>query len=271
MERPYTLITKLCMLIDPFTIIAQIFNFLILVALLKRFLYKPITQAMEARSQRIERQLAAAANKEQDAQAAKQLYLQKQQQLEVQKQEWLTQARQEVDLKKEELTQIAIADINLVRSQWYRDFESDRLQLSGEIRDRLTEQIIFTVRKALVDLAKASLETEIIATFIERLYHLNSLQTQTIHSLPIPEQQHLITIRSSFTITEEPKARLIEAIREQISAKAEVKFELNPDLICGIELRDRGYKISWNIQHYLTELETATSKVLNENHNQKMS
>ena len=48
------------MLIDPFIVIAQIINFLILVVLLKRFLYQPITKAMEARAQRIERQLEEA-------------------------------------------------------------------------------------------------------------------------------------------------------------------------------------------------------------------
>lgn len=253
------------MLIDPFTIIAQIVNFLILVVLLKRFLYKPITQAMSARSQRIERQLAMAASKEQNAEAEKELYLQKQRELEAQKQEWLTQATKEVESKKEELTQTAILDVEQMRSQWYRDFERDRQQLTNKIRKDLTKQITSTARKALVDLAKANLEAEIIDTFIERLYNLNSLQSEIISTAPIPEEQHLITIRSSFTIENEQKNRLVKAIREQITAEAEVKFEIDPNFICGIELRDRGYKISWNLEHYLTELELATEKVLAEN------
>lgn len=58
------------MLIDPFVVIAQIINFLILVALLERFLYKPITQAMSVRSPRIERQLAAV-SKEHNAEEEK--------------------------------------------------------------------------------------------------------------------------------------------------------------------------------------------------------
>lgn len=255
------------MLIDPFTIIAQIINFLILVALLKRFLYKPITQAMEARSQRIERQLATAAIKEKEAQAEKELYLQKQKELEAQKQEWLTQAVREVESKKEELTQTAILDVEQMRSQWYQNFERDRQHLTNKIRNDLTKQITFTARKALVDLAKANLEAEIIDTFIERLYNLNSLQTEIISSAPIPQGQHLVTIRSAFNIGGEQRARLITAIREQIAAEAEVEFEIDDSFICGIELRDRGYKISWNLAHYLTELETATAKVLAENRN----
>lgn len=253
------------MLIDPFTIIAQIVNFLILVALLKRFLYKPITQAMEARSQRIERQLATAASKEQEAETEKELYLQKQKELETQKQEWLTQATKEVESKKEELTQAAVLDVEQMRSQWYQNFERDRQQLTNKIRKDLTKQITFTARKALLDLAKANLEAEIIDTFIERLYHLNLLQAEIISSTPIPEAKHIIKVVSSFAIENEQKNRLVKAIREQIAAEAEVEFEIDTNFICGIELRDRGYKISWNLEHYLTELEIATEKVLAEN------
>ncbi|VEP14546.1 ATP synthase subunit b 2 [Hyella patelloides LEGE 07179] len=256
------------MLIDPFVVIAQIINFLILVALLKRFLYKPITQAMEARSQRIERQLATAAEKEKDAEVEKELYLQKQQELASQKQAWLEQTKQEVEQEKEKLTQQAQAEVNQARSQWYANLEQDRQKFTCELRDRLSQQVAITTRKALSDLANANLETQIIETFIDRLYNLDELQKNTINTAPVPNPRHIINICSSFTIPEEKKERVITAIREQIAANAEVQFEIVTDFICGIELRDRGYKISWNLEHYLTELETATAKILTENNNQ---
>ena len=53
------------MLIDWFTVIAQIVNFLILVWLLQRFLYRPILDAIDAREKRIAAALTEAeANKE---------------------------------------------------------------------------------------------------------------------------------------------------------------------------------------------------------------
>jgi len=252
--------TNQAMLIDPFVVVAQIINFLILVALLKRFLYKPITQAMDGRSQRIERQLAAAASKEQDAETEKELYLQKQRELEAQKQKWLESAKQSVIKEQEELTQTAIAEVNLRRSQWYKDFERDRHKLSHEIRDRLSQQISLAIRKALADLANANLEGQIVETLINRLYNLNDSQLNTIRAAPVPNPHHVITIFSSFTIPDDRKEYLTAAIREQIASDAEIQFEIKPDLICGIELRDRGYKISWNVENYLRELEASTIK-----------
>ena len=46
------------MLIDWFTVGAQALNFLVLVWLLKRFLYQPILDAIDAREKRIAKELA---------------------------------------------------------------------------------------------------------------------------------------------------------------------------------------------------------------------
>ena len=60
------------MLIDWFTVGAQVLNFLILVWLMKRFLYRPILRAIDAREKRIAAELAdavaekASARKERD-------------------------------------------------------------------------------------------------------------------------------------------------------------------------------------------------------------
>jgi F-type H+-transporting ATPase subunit b len=253
------------MLIDPFVVIAQIINFLILVALLKRFLYKPITQAMSARSQRIERQLAAAATKEQDAEAQKELYWQKQQELARQKQKWLEEAKQEVELEKESLTQSALSEVDAMRSQWYKDFERDRQKLVKEIRDRLSHQITLATRKAISDLANADLEAQIIEMFIARLYNLSDSHLNAMGAAPIPHPHHVINLYSSFVISDHQKERLTATVREQIAAEAEVLFEIEEDLICGIELRYGGYKLSWNLEDYLTKLETEMTGILAKN------
>ena len=56
------------MLIDWFTVGAQALNFIILVWLLKRFLYKPILNAVDAREKRIAAELADANAKKAEAQ-----------------------------------------------------------------------------------------------------------------------------------------------------------------------------------------------------------
>ena len=57
------------MLIDGFTVVAQIINFLILLFLLRRFLYGPIIKIMEERQAKIAAQLAEAKQLKETAEA----------------------------------------------------------------------------------------------------------------------------------------------------------------------------------------------------------
>ena len=65
------------MLIDWFTVVAQAINFLILVWLMKRYLYQPILKALDAREQRIAAELADADAKKAEAQAAREEFRRK--------------------------------------------------------------------------------------------------------------------------------------------------------------------------------------------------
>ncbi|MCA1796368.1 MAG: hypothetical protein LC645_02300 [Geobacteraceae bacterium] len=66
------------MLIDNFTVIAQLINFLILVWLLKRFLYQPVLRAVDAREARLQEQQQQAQEEQNQAQELKHELEQKQ-------------------------------------------------------------------------------------------------------------------------------------------------------------------------------------------------
>lgn len=84
------------MLIDWFTVAAQTVNFLILVWLLKRFLYKHILDAIDAREKRIATELADADTKRAEAKLQRDDFEQKNQTFDKQRQEMLTKATEEV-------------------------------------------------------------------------------------------------------------------------------------------------------------------------------
>ena len=63
--------------VDWFTVIAQILNFLVLVWLLKRFLYKPVLNAIDEREKKIASELEDAAIHKAEARKEKEKFLQK--------------------------------------------------------------------------------------------------------------------------------------------------------------------------------------------------
>ena len=88
------------MLIDWFTVISQIINFLILIFLLKRFLYRPILKAIDAREERITNELQAAELQKSEAAKNEKKYQDLLNSLEANKTELITKAEDEVALKK---------------------------------------------------------------------------------------------------------------------------------------------------------------------------
>ena len=75
------------MKINWFTVIAQIINFLILVWLLKKFLYKPVLDAIDAREKKIVSRLEDAKTKKEEAKKEQDEFNEKNKQFDEQKKE----------------------------------------------------------------------------------------------------------------------------------------------------------------------------------------
>ena len=213
------------MLVSPFTVIAQIINFLILVALLKRFLYKPIITAMEKREREIVRRLEEAALQIEDAKAKAQLYRQKQQELEEQKESWLAEAKDEVDREKQQLKQQARIEVNEERSKWYQALQREKTNFLQDLRHKIGQQITATTRKILADLANTDLEEQIVSTFIDRLNNLEDSDLKAIQTALRSNLKPAVTIRSGFPISPEKSDRLLNILQKQSAEEVEASVK----------------------------------------------
>ena len=86
------------MQIDYFTTIAQIINFLILVYLLRRFLYRPILKSMDEREQKIISRLKEAEQKKKDAEQEVESYRKMLQELSDKRQDMNAKAAKEAQI-----------------------------------------------------------------------------------------------------------------------------------------------------------------------------
>jgi F-type H+-transporting ATPase subunit b len=155
--------------IDPFTLIAQIINFLILVLLLRRFLYGPIIRTMDERERRIAAELDEAARKEDEAQReARECHAEKVR-LEDSRGEMLTRAQEEAAALKKKMVAEARSEIEENKTKWTRAIEIEKETFLQNLRQRTGEEVYAISRQVITDLANIELERHIIDTFIERL------------------------------------------------------------------------------------------------------
>lgn len=251
------------MLIDSFTIIAQIINFLILVYLLKRFLFNRIIKIMDDRENQITDQM-------QDAEAAKeaaQKELEEQRRIREELQEkWnemLTQAKKDAQKKREELVKDARKKIDEEQKNWSGAILKQRTAFLRDLRHLSCEQVCQISRKVLSDLAGEKLENQLIENFLVQLGKLSKKEKADFVRF-INKDERKIWVNSSFQLTREKESEIRKTLEDIINGQVEINFKVSPDLICGIETRTEGKKISWNIEHYLDGLEEQLKKAFTE-------
>jgi len=251
------------MLIDWFTVGAQALNFLILVWLLKRFLYKPILHAIDAREKRIAAELADADAKKAEAQRERDEFTNKNELFDKQRTELLNRATMDAKAEHQRLLDEARRAADELGAKLREALRTDAQHLHQDIR-RLTQQEVFAIaRKALADLATTSLEEQMGEVFMRRLRELDSQAKEPlVHALKTASDPALV--RSAFELPTEQRTAIRQALNETFSADIAVRFETAPELISGIELAANGQKIAWSITDYLLSLEKGVDELLKE-------
>lgn len=121
------------MLIDWFTVSAQVVNFLVLVWLLKRFLYKPILDAIDAREDRIAAEIADADEKRAEARKERDEFREKNEAFDQQRASLLLEATDEASAERQRLLDEARAAADATTAQRREALEREQQNLNDEI------------------------------------------------------------------------------------------------------------------------------------------
>ncbi|MDQ2860861.1 MAG: F0F1 ATP synthase subunit B [Pseudomonadota bacterium] len=249
------------MLIDWFTVGAQALNFIVLVWLLKRFLYKPILNAVDAREKLIAAKLADADAKDAEAQRERDAFQKKNDAFDHQRAELMTKAADEAKAERRGLLDEARTAADALGKKRQETLRSDAVSLNEAIRRRAQQEVFAIARRALSDLAGASLEDRIGEVFTQRLHAMDPKVkaglAETLKTAPEPA-----LLRSAFELSAAQRGSIQDALNRIFSAEIRVRFEAAPDLVSGIELTTNGQKIAWNIADYLTSLERGVDELV---------
>jgi len=249
------------MLIDWFTVIAQVVNFLILVWLMKRYLYQPILKALAAREQRIAASLADADAKMTEATRQREEYTRKNTEFERERAAVMFKTQDEAGIERNRLFEAARNDADQFRDKLQGRLNGEYNQLRDSIRHRTRDEVFAIARKTLVDLAGITLEERMAEVFISRLQGLGSAEKARLEAL-LKSPDMPVVVRSAFDLAPAQHAEIEAAIRKTLASEAPIQFEIVPDLVSGIELNMQGQKVAWSIGDYLASLEKDAIELL---------
>jgi F-type H+-transporting ATPase subunit b len=251
------------MLIDWFTVGAQALNFLILVWLMKRFLYKPILHAIDEREKRVATELANADAKKAEAQREHDEFQHKNTEFDQQRAALFSKATDEAKAERQRLLDEARKAADALSSKRQETLRNEEQSLHQAIRWRAQQEVFAIVRKALTDLATTSLEERLGEVFTRRLREMDGKAKEALGEA-LKTASGPGVVRSTFDLPADQRAAIQNALNETSSAEVRVRFETAPDLIGGIEFTTNGQKVAWSIADYLASMEKSVGELLQE-------
>jgi len=238
---------------DWFTVIAQILNFLILVALLQRFLYGPIVRAMDRREAEIASRLDAAGRKIAEAEQERERCETLSRELMEAKEKMRAGAREEADGLRRELLEKAREEVERSRELWRESLHGEQESLLRSLRRHICEQACSVARKAVTEMADSSLEERMALCLEQRIRDLSAEDREKL-SVHFRAQGQVIVVRSAFEMNREGRTALVRAVSGLADA-ATLRFEVEPSLLCGVEIVAGGRSLAWNLEEHLEDLE----------------
>jgi F-type H+-transporting ATPase subunit b len=250
-------------LLDWFTIIAQIINFLILLYLLRRFLYRPILDTMQAREDRIAALLEEAELKRKEAEQERQHFEMKNQEF----QENYDQRQREMELSlddwRKDAYRAARKEVDDTLNDWYKTVEEDKETFITSLNQFAVRQTYSIARRAIGDLGGVDLESQLVRTFLDNLKR-QQLDFDNLSNGSGHDENSLLKLRSAFDLPAALQEQLLERLQSHFGKKINLQFETVPSLISGIELVwDSGYTAAWNLRRYLETLQDDLDQQVN--------
>ncbi len=249
--------------IDLFVLAAQIINFLILVFLLKYFLYNRILGAMDAREAKIASRFDEAERLKAEAQQSAQAYDEKNRELKEKAEDLMNQAQKASEHEKAQLMDKVREEVDQVRQRWYETLSREKKAFLEDLRRRAGTYIYDTIRHVLADMANEVLEERMVQVFTSRIREMDQEQQGLLRD-SLKAGGSVIMVRSAFVLNPDQRKVIEEAIRPYVAPKVPIRYEISEAIGAGIEMMAHGYKLSWSIEDYLASLEEKFVRALKE-------
>lgn len=237
--------------IDWWTFVAQIINLIILLFLLRKFLYIPVLKAVETRQKMIADALKKADDARQKAQKITAECEQRLAQIEVQKQQILVEANAKAEEFAQKLMQEAKEQYQVAVIGWQNKVLGEQKAFEAAMQNLIAEYFARFADSALTQMADVHLNDLIVVKFMEKL----QAEKEQLKKMFAGKKQ--LTIVLAQPLSNEILQQIKQFLQENAGVDATVKFvvQQNQELICGIAITAGGQQISWHLADYMQQFQ----------------
>ena len=236
---------------DWLTFALEVVNFLILVWILKRFLYEPVLQTIARRRAAIEKSLSDASVRHAEAEALERRYRDRLADWEKEKQGLREQAATQIEA--ERTRRLAALQETLDKETARRRVMDERQaeEWRGRLERQAMEQGGQFAARLLSRVASCELETRLVALALEDLAQLSGAQLQAVRAACRDGQERMV-VTSAFRLPEPGRQSLVEGLARATACGKEVEFVEDPRLLAGLRIDIGPWVMHANLQDELS-------------------
>ncbi|MCZ0813067.1 MAG: F0F1 ATP synthase subunit delta [Pseudomonadota bacterium] len=241
------------MQIDWLTVAAQIVNFLVLIWLLQRFLYRPITDAMARREARIEERLSDAMSRRKEAEDEAEDLRKKREELEKSKQEMLEEAREEADELRQRLEQDIRDEVEQKRETWHEMLKDERADFVRELQRQAGHKLLNISGRLVAEFTSGKLDDRIAQSFIANLKDLDT-NTRKKMAAAADSADGPALVETAAALETADRGKVTRAIHEEFETDIEVDYRVDDEVLLGVRLTIGEQTVEWSAARHLNRL-----------------
>ena len=236
------------------TVFFQIINFLIIVWILKKYLFKPVLSAMDKREKIIQDRLKEAEKVKLNAENERKRL--EQEILDLEKSKKNVMAETYKTAEKEHALMIKTFNAEMIgkRQAFNEQMLNERDMLQNSIKEITGKAIVQTVSDALQNLTNINIQNLIIDGFIEKIQEGKIRKAQEVKKFYTKNK--IIYVQSSFKLSVKQKTSIKQAFMKLMNIRSiNVEFKTDESILCGLEIVCTPMLISYGMNTYITELQ----------------
>ncbi len=217
------------------TFALQAINFLVLVWLLKRFLFKPVGAIVAERKTEIARVQSEAETARQSAEAARKDFESRQAQIASERQAIIDQARTQLAAERANLIEAARTDIEKLKAAASKRVEEERDTASRELFERSIQIAVGLAQRLLQQFFAPGLDELFLERVLDHLDHLAAADRAAFASEFGRDGAQLI-VTTAYPLSPAGESKWRAALSERLG-HSQITFATDKDLIAGAELK----------------------------------
>lgn len=228
---------------------------------MRKFLYKPVLQAIDKRESLIAEKLINAERKKSDADKLSDDLQNKIKDFDDQRITRINEIKISAQTEHDRLLAEARSAAKASSEKWHKNLNEEATQLQETIINEIQTEVFSFTKKTLRDLANIELETQIIEVFIKKLARVSDEEKEQWKSILKTTSRNVI-LRSAFELSATQLDTIYQAIVHCLGIEIQIQHVTEARLISGIEVNINGQKFAWSIENYLTSIENNVHKLL---------